>query len=101
MASRTSGIGYTCYLLVPPPPQVAGAARPGPLPGPGFLLVFGYGRGWGGVGGRGPAGADLQSWPGVLPGRRGDQAGPGPVLPVGRGRHRARAAGAAVHAAPV
>ena len=39
--------------------------------------------------------------PGVLPGPRRDQAQPGPLLHLGRRWHRARAARATLHDAPV
>ena len=45
--------------------------------------------------------ADLQPRPGVLPGHRGDEARPRRLLPGRRPGHRQRAAGAAVHAAPL
>ena len=45
--------------------------------------------------------ADHQPGPGLLPRARRDQARPRQLLPVGRRRHRQRAARAAVHAAPL
>ena len=45
--------------------------------------------------------AGQQPGPGLLPGERRDQAGPGRVLPRGRRRHRQRPVRAAVHAAPL
>ena len=58
-------------------------------------------RAGGGARGRGAHGAHLQPRPRLLPGPRRHQARPGRVLPGGRTGDRERAAGAAVHAAPV
>ncbi|VXB68837.1 hypothetical protein NOCARDAX2BIS_300003 [Nocardioides sp. AX2bis] len=51
--------------------------------------------------GRRPRGARLQPRPRLLPRERGHQARPGRLLPRGRARHRQRAVGTAVHAAPL
>ena len=53
-----------------------------------FAVDFGYGRRSCAARSRAPDGAHLQSRPGLLPGPRGDEARPGPVLPLGRRRDR-------------
>ena len=82
---------------------VAGTARGAATARPG--TVSHDGQASEGAGGRGGGGRahrpDLQPRPGLLPGHRGDEARPRPLLPGRRTGDRQRAAGAAVHAAPL